>query len=118
MLAKKKDIPKGEIQIQTEGEKVSIVVNDDTFNKIHNLRVAPVGKAVLLNSVYLPAVMSLLDTVKSGPAGFEERRWYKVFIAKCELLDLDLKNGDLLAGAQKLLKLPLERLVDRKELQI
>jgi len=74
---------------------------------INNLRGTKIGQSILLNSIYLPAVMDVLSHLKDGVTGFAGKKWYKVFNAKCEHLHIDYKTGNFLEDAQKLLKSPI-----------
>jgi hypothetical protein len=68
--------------------------------------VATYEGALLLNGVYLPAVMEVLRNLASERQLYEQRRWYRPFVARCEHLSIDVGDPSLLEDAQKLLSDP------------
>lgn len=115
-FAKDDSIPEGEIRLQLDSEVISIVLNGNTFRKIHGYRKSSMaGMNIVMNSVYLPAVMEILSALKDGSEGLEERRWFGVFSAKCAHLGINVADSEILPDAQKLLKLPLKRLTETVE---
>jgi len=79
------------------------------------LREQKAGKPVVMNSVYLPAVMEVLDALQSGADQYESYRWHAPFTARCDARAVDPKTDtSILESAQKLLDGPasgLEQLV-------
>ncbi len=73
----------------------------------------PAGKSLLLNAVYMPAVMEVVARLQGGNSGFESRKWYRGFRAKCD--DLGINPADdtrsPLSVAQKLLREPLKKVI-------
>lgn len=104
-------VPKGQFQVGLDSERITIVAEKDTYEAVYNIRNVPLGRHILLNSVYLPAVMQVLSVLQDGSGSYQERRWYRVFTAKCTLDGIDTQNPDLLGDAQKLLKSPLTRVI-------
>jgi hypothetical protein len=114
-LAVSDEMVEGRIGLDMESEKIRIVVDRKTHASISLYRGNNIGKAILLNGVYLPAVMEVLRNLSSEKQLYEQYRWYRPFVAKCEHLSIDLSDPPLLQDAQKLLLDPYRRLMDRQE---
>ena len=82
---------------------------------MNRLRGLTIGKPIVLNSVYLPAVMQVLDSLKDGGSTYEGRRWYRVFDAKCTHLGINTDLPDLWSDAQKLLQTPFLEINHNRE---
>lgn len=108
------EVPDGETRVVLEEHKICIVANEKTRKGIEALRSSFDGKSVLLNGVYLPVIMQVLDAIRQDASSFETKRWYEVFEAKCLNENIDLGNPDLLEDAQKLLRSPLNRIISKK----
>lgn len=108
-LAKSDDLKDGELSIDPSGEKIEILANERTFEHVHFMRQSRGTQAVILNSIYLPAVMQILGYIRSGDE-FSETMWYQVFKAKCDHYELDLQSEDLMRNAQILLQMPYLRI--------
>lgn len=100
--------PQGQLSVKLDDEKITIIADDETFKMINLLRHSPV-KATLLSSIYMPAVMEVLDALRENPDAYEDRRWKQPFAAKCTVAGIDY-NGSLLESAQTLLDMPVSRL--------
>lgn len=105
-LVEAPDLPAGTFSVLLDSDRVKILVAQDIYSTVNSLRVLPVGKPVILNSVYLPAVMEVLSSLRDGGNGYEGRRWYRVFGAKCDHLGIDIQAPELWRDAQKLLHAP------------
>jgi hypothetical protein len=106
-LVKSEELSDGEFKIEPNDEKISIQVPTNTFNTIALLRKQKEGKAILLNAVYLPAVMEVLDILRQGEDEYESYRWHQPFIAKCDSKGVRIeKNMSILRTAQLLLEYP------------
>lgn len=110
------EVPDGETRLVLDEEKIGIAANKKTRKGIEGLRSDSVGKNVLLNGVYLPVVMQILSAIREDSSSFTDKRWFGVFSAKCVHENIDLDNPDIFVDAQKLLKAPLNRLINSKEL--
>lgn len=97
------------IQVSLEHDKITIFVGLDAFAIINNLRTSGAGKNATLNAIYLPAVMEVLDGLRTDSEAFSDRRWKEPFKAKCEHLGIDV-SGSLFENAQLLLNHPVGRL--------
>ncbi len=114
-LAVSNDMTEGRIGIDMEAERIRIIVDKKTHASINLYRGNNIGKAILLNGVYLPAIMEVLQNLSSENQRYEQYRWYRPFVAKCELLAINLGDPSLLEDAQRLLLDPYRRLMDRQE---
>jgi hypothetical protein len=74
------------------------------------MRSHPKGRAILLNSVYLPVLMTVLDAIRGGDPVHQAKRWHRVITAKLTALGLRLEGSDLLLVAQSLFRSPLGKL--------
>jgi hypothetical protein len=114
MLAEDDKVAPYQIALQLDGDRISINAQRDTFRLLNEMRGRKTASAVLLNSVFLPAVMSVLTTLRRDSSVYEGRRWYKVFAAKMDQLAVT-SNTDPLEAAQKLLESPLLRVATEFE---
>lgn len=102
------EVGEGEIRVDLEGDRISILVAPGVFSVIELLRQREIG--VVMNAVYLPAVMEVLDRLQ-GDNSYSEWRWFVPFMEKCRDKGVvhDL-GASILDGAQKLLELPALKL--------
>jgi hypothetical protein len=98
--------PAGKSTVSLDDEKIVILLSPDVHEAVSNLRANTIGKTVLLNSVYLPAVMEVLAMLASGEGNYESRRWYQAFTGKCEYLGIQTSSPKIFEDAQKLLEAP------------
>lgn len=112
-LNKSSDVNEGEIRVDLDSSRISILVAPGTFAVIDLLRQQASGSPVVMNAVYLPAVMEVLDRLRDDGEAYKERRWYIPFTEKCRANGLvDNLDASILEGAQKLLELPIRSLGD------
>jgi hypothetical protein len=109
-LAVNDEMNEGEIKVETETESITIYSSNKTYQTINNLRATTLGKSILLNSIYLPIVMEVLSHLNQDAASFADKKWFRVFNAKCEHLGIDYGKSNFLEDAQKLLKSPITKL--------
>lgn len=109
-LVRQDSIAEGQIAVDIDTQYIRISAPPALYSTIHALRNLPTTRDVLLNSVYLSAVLEVLALVKSEPTGFEDKWWFRVFRARCTRLGIDLEDNDLLKSAQQLLGSPLAKL--------
>jgi hypothetical protein len=114
-LAVSDEVPEGHISLDLETDRIRIVVGKKTHESITLYRGNTIGRAILLNGVYLPAVIEVLRNLALDSQLYESRRWYRPFVAKCQHLSIDVSDPALLADAQKLLSNPYQRLMERQE---
>ena len=114
-LAALDQLPPGEIAVDTDADKIIIQVHSQTKESIEGIRNNRVGRSILLNAVYLPAVMQVLNDIASDRSHCENRQWFRVFEAKSVARGIDLDRPEFLRDAQRLLDLPFRAVEAEKE---
>lgn len=114
-LAAVENLSAGEISVDLEDQKITIGVHPDTKASIDEIRNDPRGRIVLLNSIYLPAVMQVLSDLSMSGKSYEDRSWYRIFSAKCDQCGFDAQNATPLEHAQRLLAYPFVKIDEQKE---
>jgi len=99
------DVAEGTFQIDLDSEAIEILAAPSLHGFLSLLRVQTM-KDTLLSSLFLPVVMSVLETMR-GEDAYADRRWFTVMSARCNAEGIDIKHGDLAESAQKLLDSPL-----------
>lgn len=115
-IALMESLPSGTFSLNLDAERITILVAQDIYETVNSLRGLAHGRPITLNSVFLPAVMQVLDILREGAEPYEGRRWYRVFEAKCTHLGIDPENCDLWESAQRLLQAPFLEIHNKKEL--
>lgn len=115
-LVEAPDLVNGKLAVGLDSERIKIFVAKDIFQQLNTLRGMGTGKKIVLNSVYLPAVMEVLNILRSGASSYEGRRWYRVFAAKCDYLNINLENSELWSDAQRLLEMPFGEITRSAEI--
>ena len=108
-LAISDKVPVGEFRVNPDEEKITILAEKETYYTIFNIRNNALGKAVLLNSVYLPALMEVLAVLEQDAAAYRDRSWLRVFEGKCTHFNINMEKPELLEASQKLLRTPFPR---------
>ncbi len=116
-LAKNDDVPPGQFALVLDNEKVEICAAQSTYEKIHGLRATGVSQAILLNSVYLPAVMDVLACLQGAENQYEGKRWHRIFTAKLRHLEISVDSDDLLEAAQRLLSSPFSAIPNELDIR-
>ncbi|WP_262269597.1 hypothetical protein [Microvirga yunnanensis] len=112
-LDRSPDVPEGRIQVELERDRITILVAPKTYETISLLREQTKGRPVVMNAVYLPAVMEVLDGLRGGLGQYDGWRWYQPFIAKCDAKGVDpTAETSILENAQMLLGSPASTLSD------
>jgi hypothetical protein len=114
-LAANDGLQRGELAVDPEGDKITIFVHSDTKDSVDSIRNDQRGRTVLLNAVYLPALMQVLSEMSQRGKTFETKAWYRIFTGKCAATGIDPAVGDTLQNAQRLLKYPFARIEEQKE---
>lgn len=114
-LSRDDGLPEGKFGVALDQEFISIRAPVKLLSTIDAMRGSALAKPVVLNSVYFPAVVAVLDAVKADAGSYAEKRWFRVIMAKAEFTQMDLETGDSLDQAQDLLKLPAGRLTQFME---
>jgi hypothetical protein len=109
----------GMFEVDTESDRVTVRMSEKTYHLVQGLRQTDdVTRAVVMNSLFVPVVMQVLDQLVEGYEQFEQYRWLHPFRARCELVDVDIEKLDLLNDAQRLLAQPfasLGQLIEKRE---
>ena len=106
-LDRSPDVPEGTLQVDPDQDRITILAGPETCKTIRLLREQAGGRPVVMNAVYLPAVMEVLDALRTPEGGYEGRRWYQTFLAKCDANGIDPSSGSsILESAQNLLDGP------------
>ena len=107
------DVPEGTLRVDPEGDRITILAGPGTYENIRVLREQARGPQVVMNAIYLPAVMEVLDAMRMSDEAYEGRRWYQTFHAKCDAKGVDPSaDSSILESAQKLLDGPAGLLAD------
>lgn len=117
-LSINEDVPEGRTRVLLEKPRITIIACKKTVEGLNRLRTSSFGKLALLNGVYLPILMQVLDALKSGGEIYKEHRWYSVFESTCTHLDIEIDDPKLLEDAQTLFKIPLGRFLEAKEFKL
>lgn len=105
------DIEEGKFEVDPSGDRVVLRIAPDTFRLLQELReTGEISRSVVMNSVYVPMIMMLLDRLRDGTGEFEGNRWLAPFVQRCELLEIDLDDPELFSDAQALLAGPFRDL--------
>jgi hypothetical protein len=105
-------------QVDHDAERITIYAHTDTYKAIAAIREMNRGKDVVLNNVYLPAVIEVLSRLQGGDINVEGKKWYRVFKARCDEIGIsNLKGPDHspLIVAQELLRGPLRKTISLME---
>lgn len=106
-LAIDEEMSDGLISVSLDSPHIVISLSRETFKVVTTIREMEINK-VLMSSIYLPAVMEVIEQIRSPQSTYESYRWYRTFKAKCEILGVSLdENTPLLETAQKLLNFPV-----------
>lgn len=116
-LAQSKDVEPGMIKVDPEGDKITILAEPKTYNSIAEMRNIHSGRTILINAVYMPAIMDIVSRLQTDGPSLESKPWYRVFEAKCD--DMGIRPSDEaclpLEVAQKLLRGPLKATIKAME---
>lgn len=110
-------VPADQIMVQLDAETIKVVAARGAFERIHALRGTSSGRAMLLNGIYLPAVMQVLASLREDGERYEGKRWHRVLTAKMDDMSIKVESGGYLENAQKLLKSPFGRITDQTDLK-
>ncbi|WP_170755612.1 hypothetical protein [Ruegeria lacuscaerulensis] len=108
-LVEAQDVEKGTVKIDLSTDAIQIRVAPELFRTVHQMRNRKMFEPVLLNGIYLPVIMEVLDNLNDS-SSFEDKSWHRVFIAKCQHLGINTEDPVLLENAQKLLASPIGKL--------
>ncbi|QDO96643.1 hypothetical protein FNB15_04835 [Ferrovibrio terrae] len=116
-LAESPDVEPGTIFVDPMQDRITIFAEPTTHKALANIREIPRGKDIMLNTVYMPAVMEVVALLQGGDASVTGKHWYRVFKAKCDDMGIDpaARNQSPLVIAQKLLRAPLRKTISMME---
>lgn len=110
------EVPDGEFDLDICADRIIVRMAEATYQLVQDLRnVDEVTRAVLMNALYVPIIMEVLDQLREGEEQYEQYRWFHPFRMRCELAEVNLAKPSLLNDAQNLLLQPfvsLSRLID------
>jgi len=109
-LVKDYNVPENEWRVDANQDKVVIKVSPETKAKIALARNDSAKKAILLNSIYMGAVIQCVALLKHDQ-DIEDFRWAHIFRARCAELSIDIGTQSESWVAQQLMKHPL-KLID------
>jgi hypothetical protein len=109
-IAKAEQLPAATLSVYLGEQKIKILGAPDIYETLNRLRDLAAGKPTVLNGVYLPAVMQVLDILREGGDAYEGLRWYRVFDAKCAYFGINTAEPDIWLDAQKLLQSPFSEI--------
>ena len=110
-LVRSESISEGMFEVDTTGHRIALLVNEKMFQTLAQLRSITDGPEILMSSIYMPAIMEVLDALRNTDQSYEHLRWYQPFLAKCDLKGVRLEsNMSILEAAQILLERPVARL--------
>lgn len=101
------------IRVDLHNDKITILAGKAAYAAVNELRASRSGRAVAVAAVYMPVVMEVLDQM--GDNTFEDQRWSRPFLAKCDAMGINPENANLLEDAQRLLDHPLAGLEPPRE---
>ena len=114
-LAALDELSPGEIAVDTDADKITIKVHSQTKESIEGIRNSRTGRNILLNAVYLPVLMQVLNEVATDRSRCETRQWFRIFEAKSASKGVSLSQPDFLRDAQRLLACPFQMIEAEKE---
>ncbi|WP_164673732.1 hypothetical protein [Aeromonas dhakensis] len=110
-LVKQESVPDGELQVDITGNHIALSVSEKTFQTLSEFRLQSSWQEILMSSIYMPAVMEVLDVLRSDSKEHESSRWYQPFLAKCDAKGVRIEpNMSILKAAQILLERPIAHL--------
>jgi hypothetical protein len=112
-LGRSEEVPLNTFRVDHDRDKITILARDETYNSISSIREMNRGRDVIMNNVYLPAVVEVISKLQTGGLSVEGRKWYRVFRAKCDDLGVNPADPNVspLDLAQQLLRGPFAKTV-------
>jgi hypothetical protein len=110
-LAEKEGIEAGTVLVDPMNDRIKILAEPATYKELAAVRNLTKGRDILLNAVYMPAIMDVLTVLQDDATSIKSKNWYRVFKAKCDDLGIDPSSPAQtpLQIAQKLLRAPLKK---------
>jgi hypothetical protein len=110
------DLSSGQWRCDIGGEKVVLHMSQEDTERFRGARgptASPSTAALIMNSLYLPALIHVLHEADGASSEYEDRRWYRSLNARlldCERPELG-QPSDRLSDAQQLLEQPYATLL-------
>lgn len=112
--------PDGTWTCDLSGDQIAIRMSERDHRRFEKARRDPNDAYALINSIYLPALVHVLNEAdRSDDEHHADRRWYSALDGKLAYHDCPRLGNDApdrLADAQKLLNSPLGRLIQFKDI--
>ena len=99
-----------DLSLDHESGKIMVYVSNKAKAAIDLARNTAAGKAALVNSMWFTTVMVALGALKENEEEHADKKWAKVFKAKCVHKGLKYKKDEPFRVAQQLLDYPLVKL--------
>lgn len=109
-------LPAGTLAVNLESDKIRVLVATDVYATVNTLRGLVYGRPIILNSVFLPALMQVLDVVRDETTVHEDKRWFRVVQGKCDHLQINMLDPDLWRDSQRLLHSPFLEIHNSREI--
>lgn len=110
-IASSPQVAEGAFVINPQSDRITITMGEETHQLVQMLRhTSEITRIAVMNSLYVPTLMQILDQLADGVEAFEQYRWLHPFLARCEQARIDFQNLDLLTDAQRLLEHPFAAL--------
>lgn len=97
--------------ILSDDDRISIGLSSDLYKEINDISLQGNKKTILMNSIYLSAVMDVLSQLMRSAESYEDKTWYEIFRQRCQAVGVDLGNlpdqNNLIESAQKVLNFPI-----------
>ena len=100
------DIEYGEFTLDTEGDYVSLGLNDKFYIACKNAEQDPKRLPMLMNSLFVPVFTELFRQIVNDPDGLGDKRWASILVQRCESKGISLVEGVYLP---KVVELVMER---------
>ncbi len=116
-LARDETVSENTVAVDHDQDRITILARDETYKSIAAIRDINRGKDMIMNTIYLPAVIEVISRLQTGGINVEGRKWYRVFKAKCDDLGINPadQNVSPLTLAQQLLRGPLKKTISLME---
>ncbi len=104
-------VVEGVFDVDPQSDRVTVRMGEKTYQLVQALRhTNEMTRITVMNSLYVPILMQILDHLADGLEAFEQYRWFHPFRTRCERAQIDCQNLDLWTDAQRLLEQPFASL--------
>ena len=111
------ELKAGQWRCYLEGERVVLEMSPEDSRRFLEIRIQNEAPAVIMNSIYLPALTHVLYEAERSEAEYEGKRWFRSLNASLERRGLSVIGdvSDRLSDAQQLLDRPFANLLPTEE---